>query len=383
MGIQPAIFARAHYTGVLRPPAEAESLPSWAYTDAEFLERERERLFRAHWLCIGREDQVARPGDYMTREIAGASLIVVRGRDGAVRAFHNACRHRGARLLEGEGSCKAISCPYHAWVYGLDGMLVGAPDTEATIGFEKSAHFLAPARLESWAGFLFVNLDGRAKPLTEHLGDCPEFHAPWSLEDMVVTRRNVFEVECNWKLFIDVFMEYYHLNVVHPSSIAAAYGPADPMERVRGDWITVFGLNGSSALLLQDSAPAAALPAVPGLSGRSAKGTRYSLIYPNMPFACTTQSMWFFEIDPLAPGRTRIGMNMCFPRSTAALEDFAEMAQACYLRWKVAIAEDNTVLERQQRGLASPLVRRGRFSHLEEVVPRFGAWVAERVCDPA
>ncbi|MFO0996354.1 MAG: aromatic ring-hydroxylating dioxygenase subunit alpha [Alphaproteobacteria bacterium] len=376
------IFASEHFRRVRQPVSEAEGLPAWCYTSEAWLAAERGRLFRPHWACVGRADQIAAPGDYMVRSVAGASLIVLRDRDGAVRAFANTCRHRGAELLEGDGHCRAIKCPYHSWVYGLDGTLTGAPEMEETRDFDRGRFGLIPVRLESWANFLFVNLDGKGPSLAAHLGDCPALHAPWSLDEMVATRRRVFEVACNWKLFIDVFMEGYHLQSVHATSLAASYGAVDPPEPVTGEYSTLFTLNLGTVTLLQNS-NRKALPPVPGLTGRNATGTRYTLVFPNFMFAATTDCMWFFEVEPLAPDRTRVGMVSCFPRSTAARADFAELVKGYYERWDVAIEEDNAVLALQQRGLSSPFARPGRYSSQEFIVSRFAAWIAEKMAGAA
>jgi phenylpropionate dioxygenase-like ring-hydroxylating dioxygenase large terminal subunit len=376
------IFAPEHYTRVRQPVTVAEGLPAWCYTSEAWFRAEHDRLFRPHWVCVGRADQIAEPGDYLTRSAAGAALVILRDRDGMIRAFANTCRHRGARLLEGDGNCRGIKCPYHSWVYGLDGKLTGAPEMEETHGFDRVRYGLVPVRLESWANFLFVNLDGKAASLAEHLGDCPAFHEPWSLDQMVVTRRRVFEVPCNWKLFIDVFMEGYHLQSVHPKSLADSYGAVDPPEATTGQYATLFTENLGTVTLLQNS-NRTALPPIPGLSGRIAAGTRYTLIFPNLMFAATTDCMWFFEVEPLAPDRTRIGMVSCFPRASVARPDFAELVKGYYERWDVAIEEDNVVLARQQRGLTSPLARPGRFSDQEFVVSRFSAWVAETMVGAA
>src|SRR5687767_5564243 len=166
MNTEPSdLFDPRHYENVRRPLLEAETLPPWCYTSEAFYRREVDRLFMKVWNFLGRVEQVPNRGDYFTLDFAGVPLIVVRGDDDKVRAFANTCRHRGSQLLEGNGSCKAIVCPYHSWTYKLNGELAGAPEMEQTAGFRKEDHGLVQLRLDTWAGFIFVNFDAHAAPL--------------------------------------------------------------------------------------------------------------------------------------------------------------------------------------------------------------------------
>ena len=317
------------------------------------------------------------PGDYAALDLAGVPLILLRDKAGELRAFANSCRHRGTKLLAGSGRCRTVTCPFHGWVYGLDGGLVHAPDMERAEGFAPGDYGLLPLRLEERDGFAFVNLDGAAPPLDDWLGDFSGFHAPWRLGEMVSARRREFEVACNWKLFLEVFNEYYHLKFVHPRSIGGIYHAPDEPEDLDGQFVTQFGSHdASSGLLAADRAKA--FPTTPGLEGRNREGTRYSWVFPNLTFAASSEAIWVYEVSPLAPDRTWVGMTCAFPQGTFEVEDFAERSAAYFERLDVAIAEDIAVLELQQQGLASPFARPGRFSHLEPNVARFERWLAER-----
>src|SRR5262245_10262522 len=154
-------------------PLEA-TLEGTYYCDTAILEREWERIFGRSWLCAGREERLKEPGDFFTVAVGRESVLVVRDRDGKARAFYNVCRHRGSQLCSAdEGRLKgAITCPYHAWSYGLDGRLIGAPHLREGDGFHKEEFPLHPVAIDTWGGFLFINLDGaRARPLAEHLGE--------------------------------------------------------------------------------------------------------------------------------------------------------------------------------------------------------------------
>ena len=173
------------------------------------------------WNFIGRADRIPNAGDYFTIEFAGVPVIVMRGSDGEVRAFANTCRHRGALLLEGEGNCRAIRCPYHSWTYDIDGKLIVAPEMDATSGFDPAEWHLTPIRLESWAGFIFINFDDTAPPLMQYLGDLPQKLASYRFEDMVCVRRKEYVLDCNWKIYVENAMEAYHIATVHRSTLSA------------------------------------------------------------------------------------------------------------------------------------------------------------------
>jgi phenylpropionate dioxygenase-like ring-hydroxylating dioxygenase large terminal subunit len=368
--------------GVIRPPDQADSLPPWCYTSQAFLDLEIAQVFRSAWTSLGRADRVAAPGDYAAIELAGVPIVLLRDRAGALRAYANSCRHRGTKLLQGTGHCRVIKCPFHGWTYGLDGRLTWTPAMQRAEGFEKDDYGLLPVRLAERDGFAFVNLDGTAPPLDDWLGEFSDRHAPWSFADMVTARRREFEVACNWKLFLEVFNEYYHLRFVHPNSIGGIYDGPDEPEAVEGQFITQFGTHEGTGGLLEDDRDKA-FPAIEGLEGRNRGGTRYTLVFPNLTFAASVDAMWIYDVTPRAPNRTCVGMTCAFPRATAALPDFAARAEAYLRRLDVAIAEDIKVLELQQAGLDSPLARPGRFSHLEPNVAAFGRWIAERCAKTA
>ena len=371
------IFDPGHYAPVRLPHAEAADLPPWCYTSQAFFDREAERVFRRTWQCVGRTENAAGTGDYFTRTVARTPIIVVRGRDSVLRAFANTCGHRGALLLEDSGNCRAIQCPYHSWIYALDGALTGAPDMEETRGFKRADHGLVPVRIETAAGFVFVNLDDDAIPLAEHLGDLGEMFAQYNLEDMVAVRVREWDVECNWKLSCQVFMEEYHAKEVHGGSLYLRPLTMHEYDAVKGNYATQFGHHEGSRALIKGHGHKP-FPPIPTLTGQARAGTRWCLVYPAFNFAVTIDAMWYVECYPLGPALTRYRMGACFPRSSVERDDFEAVAPGYYERWSAAIAEDNAIMTRQQRGLTSPFARAGRLCHKEPILSHLNNWLLDR-----
>jgi phenylpropionate dioxygenase-like ring-hydroxylating dioxygenase large terminal subunit len=362
-----------------RPLDEAWSLPPQVYTDPAILTYETNAIFRRHWLCVGRGDQLASAGDYTCLDFAGQAVILLRDKDGALRAFANTCRHRGARLMEGSGKTAGIRCPFHSWAYKLDGTLAGAPKMDEVSGFCKSDFGLISYHVAERLGFIFVCLAKDAPDLDAALGDFAAIHAPWPLESLVSKRRQQFEVNCNWKTFIEVFNEYYHLPYVHADSIDDVYHAPDEGDEADGDFATQFGSTEGTGGLLQTSQQKP-LPLMPGLKGREAKGVRYTWLFPNMTFAAGVDAIWIYEAYPLAADRCLVYQTACFPPETVQHNNFEERVEAYYHRLDAALAEDIPALVNQQQGLRHPDAVQGRFQpHLEVNVARFAHWYADQM----
>jgi len=362
-----------------KPLNEAWSLPPEAYTDTAVLEVEMDRIFRRQWICLGRADQVASEGEYICLDFAGQSIILIRDKGGDLRALANTCRHRGARLLDGAGRVSGIRCPFHSWAYKLDGSLAGAPHMEAATGFCKSDFGLISYHVAERFGFVFVCLADSAPDLDEALGDFTAIHAPWPVENLISTRRQRFEVGCNWKTFLEVFNEYYHLPFVHPDSIDDVYSTPDPGDVVQGSFATQFGATEGTGALLQTTQEKP-FPLMPGLKGREAAGVRYTWIFPNLTFAAGVDALWIYEAYPLAANRCLVYQTACFPPETVQRNDFEERVKAYYHRLDAALDEDIPALVNQQRGLGDPGARQGRFQPLlEPNVASFAKWYARKM----
>ena len=198
--------------------SRAATIPARWYTDPAFLEAEQGRIFGRTWQYCGHAGAVREPGSYLACEAAGEPAIVARDKDGRLRAFSNVCRHRGALIAEGSGPAGVLRCPYHAWTYALDGRLLGTPEFEGVANWDRSQVCLPEFQVETWGPFLFVKLDPAGPPLLEMLGAIPgeiaEFGCPF--DQMRLSCRRDYVVNCNWKVYIDNYLEGYHLPAAHP-----------------------------------------------------------------------------------------------------------------------------------------------------------------------
>ena len=200
--------------------ATATTMPARWYTDPAFLELEKEKIFWRTWQPVGRTDMVARPGDFFACEVVGEPIVVTRTKEGELRAFYNVCRHRGAQVARGKGNRKSLQCHYHGWTYGLDGQLLATPEFEGVKNWNKADNCLPPVKVEAWGPFIFVNLDPNAPDMKDTCyGDIMAemkqkgFH----IDRMTSIERRDYEIACNWKVYVDNYLEGYHLPTAHPA----------------------------------------------------------------------------------------------------------------------------------------------------------------------
>jgi choline monooxygenase len=196
--------------------ARATTLPASWYTAAEILEVEKRRVFGSTWQLVGRVEQVARPGDYFTAEIGDEPIIVARGQDEKLRALSNVCRHRAGPVAAGSGNRSAFQCGYHGWSYSLNGRLLGTPEFDGVECFDKESICLPEFRVDTWGTLVFVNLDSGSAPLAETLEDLPTRISHCDLSTMSLAARKDWYVDCNWKVYVDNYLEGYHIPIVHP-----------------------------------------------------------------------------------------------------------------------------------------------------------------------
>ena len=367
--------AVAELAGNVAAPFErARAMPASVYTSEAFLARELEDVFAADWFCAGRADSLAEPGDYLTLELAGRPIVVLRDGAGRLRAHSNVCLHRMSTLLEGRGNARAIVCPYHAWTYELDGRLRGAPAMGRSDAFRRDELRLPEVRCEQWLGWIMVTLDADAPPVAERLADVEALVGDYG---MAAYRETFFEThvwDTNWKVLAENFMESYHLPVCHRGTIG---GLSRLDEMVCPPGSAAFNHH----TILKDDRLKIAL-AHPGndrLEGERRRTTYLLAIYPSLMITLTPGYFWYLSLHPDGVDRVRIGfgggMSPEYVEDPDSQRHFAEL-KALLDRVNV---EDRGCTERVYRGLRSSLAAPGPLSHLERPNYDFAHYLASRI----
>jgi choline monooxygenase len=327
---------------------ETSTIPwSW-YSDPAVLLLERERVFRHTWQYAGRADQVTEPGTFFTSDAGGVPVVVVRDREGVLRAFLNVCRHRGSLVCEGEGHRETLQCPYHAWTYGLDGKLSSAPRADRERGFDRDALGLERLPVDSWGPFVFVNPDSDAAPLAETLGELPELVAGAGLDVDALRfhHRSHSEYEANWKVCAENFLECYHCQVAHPSFSKVVDVSKDAYRLEESRWFS------SQYGPVKDGWQGAFDP-----TGEVARG-QFHFLWPNVTINVMPghANLSIGPILPLAPERTArfldyfVGPEVDEAWTQELLEFDARVG-----------AEDTVLVERVQRGLSARVLDHGHL----------------------
>jgi choline monooxygenase len=325
-----------------QPPATALGLPADCYTRPEYAAVERRTVFAHGWQLVAHAAQVAGPGDHALAEIAGVPLLIVRGDDGQLHALHNVCRHRAGPLAvcDGRGATQ-FACRYHGWRYALDGRLLGAPDMGRARDFDVGSICLPQARVAAWQGLLFAALDEAAPPLGEVVDGIDGRLGAASLAKYGFDRRASYEVGCNWKVYVDNYLEGYHLAQVHPTLAPLLDGERYATTTAR--WASL------------QSSPLAG-------GGPYAQGEAlYWWLYPNTMLNVLPGRLQTNRVVPLAVDRCRVDFDYFYAPDVAAearVEDrrFSDEVQV----------EDIAICEVVQRGLASGSYVAGRLNPRQE-----------------
>jgi glycine betaine catabolism A len=358
-------------------PSEARTLPADAYVSPEVFAWEQEHFLWGGWYCAGRTTDLASFGDQRAIDIGGIGILLVRG-DAGIRAFFNTCRHRGHELM----SCGTrpqndgvIRCPYHRWVYGLDGAFRGGPGMSAQPGFDKTdpANNLVAVRTSEWGGWLFVNVSGEAAPLSEHLGNVATLMADYEPERMFVGGAHSYDLGANWKIIVENYHECYHCTEIHPE-LCAVSSPGSGEDYPRTG--TVIG--GSMELL-----PHAETMSLDGkslgrpfrrLASRQLREVYYLELFPNLLLSVHPDYVMAHRLDPLATDSTRVECAWFFPPEARELPEFSPAYASDF--WDITNRQDWAACESVQRGVAGPGYRQSPFSSQELIVHQSMAMVA-------
>ena len=342
------------------------TLPAQDYYAAEIFELEKERIFYRKWFCAGREEELAGARDYMVREVLGESVLIVRGESGTLRAFYNVCRHRGSRLCDGAGRLgSAIVCPYHGWTYSLDGRLVGTPNVGDVEGFDRAEYGLHGVGVETWNGFVFVNLSEKPRPLEEQLGPWRGYER-YHVERLRPGWRGVYEVAANWKIIHENYNECLHCPRVHPELVKMIpIYRRGLMAEKDGSWgnrladdVTTFSKTGQSSL-----------PLLPDLNEEEKRSYNGMTVFPNLMLDLLPDHVMTSVLWPAGPQRTKVVSEILFEPATLARDGF-DPSDIVELEDLVS-RQDWAVCERAQQGLRSRAFQFGVYPPQDEYVYEF------------
>jgi choline monooxygenase len=328
----------------------AATLPAPVYRDPVILEEEKSRVFGASWQLVGREDQVARPGEFFTARIADEELLLVRGEDGALRALSNVCRHRAGPVASGAGSCRVLKCGYHGWSYGLDGRLLGTPEFEGVEGFRREDVRLPVFAVGAWIGLVFAHIDSLAPPLVSTLDDLAGRLEGKGLGAMRLAFRRAWTLDCNWKIYVDNYLEGYHIPLVHPGLMKELDYAAYRTETFRSTSMQISPIKPVEGGRLR--------------TGGTSDEAEYWWIWPNLMLNVYPDNFSTNLILPLGPEKTRTVFEWFF-------HDRERPEVQAKVRETVAFSdeiqrEDIAICEAVQRGVRSRTYDRGRYSAKRE-----------------
>ncbi len=357
-----------------QPFETARAMPPEVYNSQAFLDLELEHVFSKDWFCVGRSDSLADSGNYLTCELAGQPIMVLRDAEGALRAQSNVCLHRMSTLLEGRGNARSIVCPYHAWTYNLDGSLRGAPAMTLNQGFCKENYKLPSVRCEEWLGWVFVTLKPDAPAVAEQLAEVERLIAGYDMTNYTETFFEEHVWDTNWKVLAENFMESYHLPVCHAGTIG---GLSKLEEMVCPPGHATFNYH---TILKDDSLRIAmAHPSNDRLTGDERRTTFLLAIYPSLLITLTPGYFWYLSLHPKSPGQAHIrfggGMSDDYKDDADAQDNFVALKT---LLDDVNI-EDRGCTEKVYKGLNSGFARPGHLSHLERPNYDFAQYLLSRM----
>jgi len=353
--------------------AGAKTLPRRYFVSPDVFAQEQEKIFSKQWVLVGHQSRIAQAGDYFTAEIAGESLIIVRDKRGEIHGFYNVCRHRGSRLIENRKGqlSAAIQCPYHAWTYGLDGRLLGAPHMDDVLGFNKTDYSLHPVNVALWEGFIFVNLaDASTSRSNRDYISLEEWFAPlagkfarWNLPALLSARRIKYDVRANWKLIFQNYSECYHCLGVHPE--LSKISPHDSAENdlIEGPFLGGF-MRIASDKSLTISGHTCALP-VGDFGDEDFRFVFYYSIFPNMLMSLHPDYVMVHQLEPQSPERTLILCDWFFHPDAFNRVDFRPDDAIEF--WDMVNRQDWHVCELSQQGISSRAYVPGPYSARESI----------------
>ncbi len=357
------------------PRPQARHLPGRIYTSPEIFEREKRHIFLKDWLCVGRVEELEKPGDYLALRIVDEPVVVCRDQTGQLNAFSNVCAHRGTEVVSGSGNKQSFSCPYHGWTYDLTGKLLNAPYIEDVEGFRPTTCRLSAVKLDTWDGYLFINFDAEGESLASFLGDAPQVYGAYQCDKLRLAAKFSFALDCNWKLMCENLVDIYHIAVLH----AATFGLHQPLETYKFT-LTEGGYHGrfKGGTITPDGK--SLFGPMPWLPAELHSGGYSSHIRPNMAFFPRFDFFSFITSWPMdGPEKSQGVVYLLFPAEHFAQQDFQEKVQVYEEFLHTILGEDVSMVQSLQRSFKSQAYRPGPFSRYEAAVHNMITYNMKRI----
>jgi Rieske 2Fe-2S family protein len=367
---------------VLAPLGRARSLPADAYVSDAVFEWEQRHFFEGSWVALGRSSLVAAAGDQAAVDVGAESILLTRDEEGALHAFYNVCRHRGHQLLEcgATANKRNIKCPYHAWVYELDGRLRGAPRFKRLPSSDPVYEGLVPVAASEWHGWVFVNASGTAPPFADHVGNLDELLAPYRPEALAPGATHQYEVRANWKIIVENYHECYHCTSIHPELCRVTPPSSGDSRDPTGLWVGGSMDLMAHAQTMSLSGESGGVP-IPGLDARQLRQVFYFGLFPNLLISPHPDYVMTHRLEPVGPDRTRIECQWLFPPQALERDGFDPSYAIEF--WDLTNRQDWQACESVQRGVSSRGYRQGPLAIDEDNVHQFQTMVAGGYLDGA
>ncbi|WP_299453710.1 aromatic ring-hydroxylating dioxygenase subunit alpha [uncultured Pigmentiphaga sp.] len=363
--VEPLLFhdLQHQFAKTREPLADARHLPGQVYSSPEIAAQEKDRIFMKEWLCVAHVDELPNPGDYLTKEIVGEPFVVTRNAEGQIVAFMNMCLHRGVAVAYGTGNAKDFSCPYHAWLYDLDGKLVTAPRLEndsAPLGNSR-LH-----RLHSvvWRGWIFVTFNPNPIPFEEHIGVLGDELWWFQTDQCALADKMVLEIDCNWKLLVENLVDIYHVPVIHKGTIGAFNNYRNLQARLyeRGSW--AYDQKGRPHSKTGEQL----FPTLPWLEGNGAENATRAGLFPNINMSMRYDSLRLWQAWPRGVDKMTLECYFLFDPKALKMEDFHDRLDHYRTFVRQIIKEDAEMVVALQKAMSSRFYEPGPMAKTEIVV---------------
>jgi Rieske 2Fe-2S family protein len=349
-----------------KPLFEARHLPGHFYVSAEIFQLELQKIFFKDWLAVARAEQIAKPGDYMALQILGEPVLLVRNHEGVVQAFANTCRHRGAEIASGKGNRKQFECPYHKWLYDLNGKLVAAPKNEEVTGFDFGNCRLPPIKCDSWGGYIFINFDPESAWLGAHLNGDSVLPAcdRLNLQDTLVGDETVCEIDANWKFVSENLVDLYHATAVQDTP----FGGYLPEANGAAGKLTDHGYHMEYGALHTAPGSMVLLGPLPWFKDKPEHFAFTAHIAPNFHIFAKRDLIQSWAVLPISHERTRVTIWTQYAREHFDMPAFKQKNEVIAARIKSVVASDAPLLRSLHAGARSRAYVPGPLMGQEYVV---------------